>query len=466
MVCLLFLTAALAAAQSLPGLDDFLETQRKEWKVPGLAVAVVKQDRVVHLGAYGTSDGERRSPVTTATLFGIGSITKSMTVSVLQTLAEEGKLDWDRPVRDFAPDFRLSDPRITEQATVRDLVTHRTGLPRHDAMWARTSATRAELFSRLRYLDFSAGFRQKYQYNNLMYVAAGVVAERVSGAAWEDLVRRRIFTPLKMNHANTTVGAPGDYAVENKMNIDSVGPAGSVNADIQEFARYLRMHMNFGELEGARILPEKRAREMQTAQMPIHETIYEDFGEPSYGMGFFLGQYAGRKVVYHTGTISNYHALLAFLPEERVGLVLLMNRVERAFPKMVSAHVFDSLLGRPARDWAARYRELAAKQAAERKPDTPVAGTNPSREFTAFAGTYSHPAYGAIRVAADRRIEWSGRSNTLEHYHYDVFRAKTEPGAVFSGLRMQFRSSADGQVDALCVPLEPAVEPIVFRRQP
>jgi CubicO group peptidase (beta-lactamase class C family) len=462
-----------AGAQSPPGpghslasLDRFLDEQRIEWKVPGLAVAVVRDDRVIHEGVYGTTDGPNKAPITRQTLFGIGSVTKSMTVAVLQTLVEEGKLDWDRPVRDFAPDFRLRDPVITGQVTLRDLVSHRTGLPRHDALWFRSSLSRPELFQRLRYLDFSAGLREKYQYNNLMYMAAGVVAERAAQTSWEDLVRRRVLQPLQLTTANTSVTAPGDYAVENRLAIDAVGPAGSVNATIGEFARYLRMHINAGVLEGVRVLPEKRAREMQTAQTPIHEPIYEEFGEASYGMGFFLGRYAGRKVVYHTGTISGYHALLAFLPEERVGLVLLMNRVERSFPKMVSAHIFDLLLGRPVPDWAAKYRELDKKTAAAASASKPPrSGTSPSRDFSEFAGVYTHPAYGDITVTAEKGFQWTGHATTLEHFHFDVFQAKSTPGNALNGLKLQFRSDPQGDVRDVCIALESALPPIVFARQ-
>lgn len=456
------------ATRGFESIDVYVSGQMKVWKVPGAAVAIVRGSEVVHVGVYGNAaDLAGRSteePITRHTLFGIGSITKSVTVSALQTLAEEKKLDWDRPVRDYAPDFRLYTDTLSGEVTVRDLVTHRTGLPRHDAIWFRTPYTRAQLFERLRYLEPSAGLRQKYQYNNLMYMAAGVVGERISGMSWEQLVESRVLRPVGMPKATTSVDKPGDYAVSQKTNIDAVGPAGSINCNIDEFARYLRLHIKLGELDGTRIIPEHRAREMQSPQMVVHEPVYEDFGETSYAMGFFVGQYAGHKVVYHTGTIGGYHALLAFLPEQKVGLVVLQNRVERSFPKVLSAHVFDILLNRPESDWSARYQELDKKRRAAAKPSIRVGGTKPQWDFTALAGTYSHPAYGSVEITTGPAMRWYGQTMPIEHYHYDVFETKPPDGSGLPRTRVQFRGGLDGQVEELRIPLEAALPPIVFRK--
>lgn len=461
---LLMLCCALLRGQSMVGIDGWMEREMARWRVPGVALGIVRGDEVVHRGIYGRSVGPAGAEIGEGTLFGIGSITKSMTATILLSLVEEGRLDLDRPVRDYAPDFRLSDPIITAQATVRDLLTHRTGLPRHDALWFRSPWTRAELFERLRYLDFSAGLRERYQYNNLMYMAAGVVAERVSGKRWEELVRERVFRPTGMTSSNTSVNEPGAYAIERKTALDSIGPAGSVNATLNDFLRYLRVQMNGGAVEGKRVLSEKAWRQMLQPQTTIHGAVYEEFGEQSYGLGLFLGQYAGRKVAFHTGTIGGYHSLLAFLPEERMGVVVLMNRTERYLPKVISATVFDRLLGRPERDWSGHFDALRKKQEAARKPVAAVTGTPAVFQADELAGTYRHPAYGAIEVNGKQEISWGWVKGPLKHLHHDVYRldlGREEVGET----RIQFRRGMDGAVEELRIPLEAALPPVEFRRE-
>ncbi len=465
LLALLVFSAVAAPAPALRSLDDFARHEMKEWQVPGLALAVVRDGQVEHLAAYGETVAAQPQPVTAHTVFGIGSVTKSMTVVLLQTLAAEGKLQWDRPVRDFVPEFRLKDPIVTAQATVRDLVAHRTGLPRHDNLWLRTPFTRPELFERLRYLDLNAGLRQRYQYNNLMYMAAGIVAERLGGESWEALLQKRIFAPLQLASANTSVKTLAPYAIERKLVLDAIGPAGSVNMNIGDFARYLRFLTGGGQLDGVRVLPETQWREMLQPQIPIPEPVYEDFGEQSYGMGFFLGQYAGRKVVFHTGTIGGYHAFLGFLPEDRMGVAVLMNRVERSLPKVLSAHIFDQLLGRPATDWGARYRELRKKQETPRKKVAPPGQPRPSREFAAFVGRYEDPAYGVMEVLPQQRVAWRGHEIPLEHAYDDVFTLKSGEAGILDGVQLQFLLSLSGEVEALRIPLEPALPPIVFPRR-
>ncbi|MCC6539486.1 MAG: beta-lactamase family protein, partial [Bryobacterales bacterium] len=216
--------AGAAPGADLRGLDELVERAMRHWQVPGLAIAVVRDGKVAHSASYGLRDRERKLPVTAKTMFGIGSITKSVTVLALASLADEGKLNWDRPVRDYAPDFRLHDPMASDRATLRDLVSHRTGLPRHDGMWF-TGLDRHGIFARLRYLEPSRDFRAAYQYNNVMYMAAGVVGERIAGRSWETLVRERVLAPVGMAAANFSVAdaeKTGDWARNYTLEKDAV----------------------------------------------------------------------------------------------------------------------------------------------------------------------------------------------------------------------------------------------------
>src|SRR5208337_3967936 len=195
-------TAAPAAKPSLDGLDEFVTQAMKDWKVPGLAIAVVQGDKVILLKGYGYRDLEKQLPVTPNTLFAIGSITKSFTVTTLGMEMDEGKMDWDKPVRDFLPTFKLYTPELTEGMVVRDLITHRSGLPRHDLVWYSSDFSREDLLRRLQYLEPNKPLRAKFQYNNLMFMTAGYVAGLLNGTSWEDAVSRRVFKPLGMTGTN------------------------------------------------------------------------------------------------------------------------------------------------------------------------------------------------------------------------------------------------------------------------
>ena len=194
-----------AAKEPLAGFDSFVNQAIHAWEVPGLAIAVVKNGQVVLAQGYGFRDVDKKLPVTPKTLFAIGSCTKAFTTFVMGTLVDEGKLDWDKPVRTYIPELRLHDRVASELITPRDLVTHRSGLPRHDLVWYNATLSRKEIVDRLPYLEPTETFRSKFQYNNIMYMTAGYLVERLTGQSWEDAVRARIFTPLGMTGSNFSV---------------------------------------------------------------------------------------------------------------------------------------------------------------------------------------------------------------------------------------------------------------------
>src|ERR1044071_240608 len=266
---------------SLNGFDGFVEQVMKDWHVPGIAVAIVKDGRVVYAKGYGFRDVKKGLKVTPDTLFAIGSCSKSFTATSLAILNGEGKFYWDKPLRDYMPDFRLYDAYATNQMRPRDLVTHQSGLPRHDLVWYGSPLSRNELYERLRYLEQNKPLHAKYQYNNLMFMTAGVLIERLSGNSWEDFVRRRILDPIGMKNTNFSVKdaqktadfslpygeTNGEVKEISFRNIDAIGPAGSINSSVNEMTHWLMLQLGKGKYEGKQIIAEKDLAEVHTPQI-------------------------------------------------------------------------------------------------------------------------------------------------------------------------------------------------------
>ncbi|HEY6347803.1 MAG TPA: serine hydrolase [Candidatus Angelobacter sp.] len=496
---------AIAAAQqpaqaqgstALSGFDDFVAQAMKDWKVPGVGVAIVQGDKVILLKGYGYRDVEKKLPVTANTLFSIGSITKSFTVSTLGMEMDEGKVDWDKPVREYLPGFRMFEPTVTEQLTIRDMVTHRSGLPRHDLVWYTSDFSREDLIRRLQYLELSKPLRYTFQYNNLMFMTAGYIAGKLDGVIWEDAIRKRILTPLGMNGTtysykdsqNSTDFAFGyrkgrDLKAEVKrIPFDAqcpdrcaMGPAGEINSSANDMSRYLLFHMNLGKFEGKQLLSADNASQMQTPQMVIQgQPDYKELSEGSYGMGFFIAGYRGHKQVEHGGNIDGFSAELAFLPNERIGVVVLTNMDGTPLPSIVAWNVFDRMLGMDPVPWSKRFldAETKGKQAEEEAKNKGyvgrVLGTHPSHELADYSGDYENPGYGIVSIAPDTdgfKMKFNKVSETLKHYQYDSFQVPENPFDPFEKLIITFQIDSNGEIGSLSVPVG-GVKPEVFTRLP
>jgi CubicO group peptidase (beta-lactamase class C family) len=492
------------AAGPLDGVDGFVEGLMAEWQVPGLAVAAVKDGKVVLCKGYGFRDLDNKRPVTPRTLFAIASITKSFTAVSLATLADRGKLDWDAPVRDALPAFRLKDQLAAERVTVRDLLTHRTGLPRHDHVWDGSGMLRSEILGALRHLEPSRDLRAEWQYNNVMYIAAGCVDEHLSGRPWEDLVRDRVFRPLGMLASNFSVAESqksDDHAIPYAKagghihrlpfyRDEALAPAGGINSNAEEMARYLVMHIDGGRFEGKRVISRATAELLRTPQAvvpeapgPLHAATFPELGPTSYGLGFFLTSYRGRPLVWHSGSLSGFSALFSFLPREKIGVVVLANLSgHRPVPICVTRNLFDRLLGLDPVDWAARAREADRKAEADRRAARKAEAesrrpeTRPSHAPADYAGDYRHPAYGTVRVleaGGALTLTWHRATAPLKHRHYDVFETAVgdgdgeDDGGPVPRVRVAFAyDPKDGHIDRLAMPLEPRVADIVFTRLP
>ena len=478
------------ARAALAGFDVEVERALTELKVPGLAVAILAAGEPVLLKGYGLRDVERKLPVTPQTLFAIGSTTKALTAFVLGALVDEGKLDWDEPVRSYIPDFRLHDRDAELRITPRDLVTHRCGLPRHDLVWYNNAdLTRQELVSRLAWLEPNKDLRETWQYNNLAFLTAGYLGEMITGQSWEDNVRARIFEPLGMNGANFSVHdsqqAP-DFALgyEEKDGVVSrmpfrpitnMGPAGSVNAGAEDMARWIAAQLGAG---GAAIQAATLA-ELHTPQMVL--AVPPDPEKPelptaSYAMGWFVQPYRGHHRLQHGGNIDGFTAFVSFLPQDDLGFVLLANKNETALPQLLERVAIDRLLGLEGRDWigealAKKAKSDAAATEAEKKADVArVKGTKPSHPLADYVGAYAHPGYGTVAVelrGKELSLTVNHITNPLEHWHYDVFNcAEGADDPALEDTKVQFLMDMKGNISGLRAPVEPMVEDVVFARRP
>ncbi len=494
------LASALSAQKAgapakLQDLDALAAEAMSDWKVPGVAIAIVQDGKVIYAKGYGYRDIDKKLPVTTETLFAIGSISKSFTALNFAILNDQGKADWDQPVRRYLPEFEMYDPVASEQATPRDLFSHRTGLPRHDLVWYSSDFSRANLVSRLRFLKPNKGFREAYQYNNLTIMTMGYLEGKLTGLGWEGSVRQNIFTPLGMTHSNFSVvetennedhATPYEWRKETVTkvpfhNIDAIGPAGSINSNADDMARYLAFQLGDGKLNGKQIVSEANLRLMHSPQTAVPDqppqVSYPELGHFAYGLAWVVTAYRGHNLVWHNGGIDGFYALLSMLPDDHVGVVVLTNLPHGNVPDVLAYSVFDHLLGLQPIDWLGRFREREAKEkqkedeAKKNKPSERKTGTHPSHAIADYAGDFENSGYGMIRVeikgdSLQLSINKLG-SFPLEHYHYDIFQVPEDHNSVAAGEKFQFHMNKEGDIESISAALEPALsEDIVFTRAP
>jgi CubicO group peptidase (beta-lactamase class C family) len=490
---------AEAAKKALDGFDAVVAAALAEGRVPGMGVAVVAGGEVVYSKGFGFRDLERRLPMTADSLFAVGSTTKAMTATLLAMLVDQGKLEWDAPVQRYLPELRFADEDLTARISARDLLTHRTGLPRHDNVWYNNKrASREEIVARLEFLEPTADLRQKWQYNNLAFLLAGYLAGKLENRSWEEAMRDRLLGPLGMPRTVFTVDAmqldadhalpyrlpPGKDAQPERIpyrNIDLVGPAGSLDSSVAEMSRWLLLNLQGGKIDGKQLIQPSTLAELHAPQMSVPNPPAPDtrMAQHAYGMGWVVGVYRGHKVVEHGGAIDGFTTQVSFFPDDGFGVVTFANR-NTALPNQVGREIADRLLGLEKIEWIAEgiAREKAAAAAgaeAAKKVDTlRVAGTRPSHPLAAYAGSYSHPGYGMLEVKTagakneSLAILFNDIEEPLQHWHYDIFGGKDDKGgdATFDNMKFNFRTNLDGDIGALEAAFEPtAAEPIVFTKQ-
>jgi CubicO group peptidase (beta-lactamase class C family) len=455
-VVALAVTAVSAQREPLAGFDADVAKAVSDWRVPGLAIAVVKDGHVVFAHGYGVRELGKPDAVDTHTLFAIGSTTKAMTAALVGMLVDEKKVAWDAPVTTYLPWFQLKDPAVTRQLTVRDLLTHRAGLGNADYLWYGQSNSTDEILRRVRLIDPAYPVRASFIYQNLMYAAAGAVVEAASGMSWAAMIRTRIFDPLGMRDTIPTaaslssrpnVASPhslvdGQVRVIENVSVDPVAAAGAVWSSVDDMSKWMQLLLDGGRAGGAsgrRLLSEETFKELFTPQAIAPYDMYPTtrLTKPhwmTYGLGWFQQDYRGRAVDFHTGSIDGMVAIHGLVRDEHLGVYVLGNLDHAEVRHALMYAAFDRYSDVARRDWSADFRKLYADLAREddaaraSKEALRVTGTAPSLPLARFAGEYAEPLHGDVKVSYDGhalRLQYgSAFVGALEHWHYNTFRAR------------------------------------------
>lgn len=484
------LTPAAAVAQKTPlaGLDRYVEQAMRAWQVPGLAIAVVRNDSVIFARGYGVRELGKSERIDEHTVFAVASTTKAFTAALIGMLVDEKKVRWDDPVAVHYPGFRLKDAYATHETTLRDMLSHRTGLPRGDRLWYLSPYDRAEVVRRLRFLEPNTSFRSAYGYQNIMFLTAGQVIEAVTKQTWDDALQQRLLGPLGMRRSSTAVTAlaaldnvarphdriDGTVTPIRWPNYDNLAGAGALNSSALDLAQWIRLQLARGSYRGTRVLSDSVVKEMQTPQTIIRmsreaEEMFPEVHFMAYGLGWSLRDYHGRKLVGHGGALDGMRTEILMSPADGVGVAVLTNLDGTSLPNAIAYRMLDMLvLGKPGRDWSQVY--LDAHRKARMRADSieqknladRVTGTQPRHQLAEYAGTYADSLYGAVEVSAqDNRLVFRMGphfAGDAAHWHFDTFRISWRDTA----LGRQF---ATFNFDAKGKPAELRLEGLgVFRR--
>ncbi|MDB4876740.1 MAG: beta-lactamase [Gemmatimonadetes bacterium] len=468
---------ASAAPVPLAGLDAYIQDAVKTWGIAGLAIAIVKDNSVVYAKGFGVREAGKPAPVDAHTLFAIGSNSKFFTSTVAGMMVDAGRMKWDDPATKFLPGFQMYDPYVTREMTIRDLLSHRSGLGRRgDMLWYASPFDRAEIIRRIRFLKPNSSFRSQYGYQNVMVMTAGEAAAAAGGTSWDSLVTQRIFRPLGMTLSSTTVRALAgqtnlasphlsDGAAATPIpwrNIDNIGPAGSINSNVLDMAQWLRFLLANGRVGTTQLIKPATLREIESPQTIVPSA--DDSLSPSthfhaYGLGIGMYDYLGVKVLSHTGGIDGMLSQVTLIPERRLGIVILTNTEghNNTFAA-IARRVVDAYLGAPARDWSgimlAQTRAQEAAQAAAAKlvdaarPKDTRSSVSPEH----FVGQYTNEMYGDVHVAAEGGHQvlhfGSGFTGDLEHWANDSYKITWRDRREGTGL-VTFVVNPVGQVSSL-----------------
>jgi len=490
--------SALAAQQPsietrLQGFDGYMAQVLKDWNVPGIGVGIVVKDKLVFAKGYGYRDYGKKLPFTPSTVQPIASNTKLFTAVAAGLLVDEGKLDWDEPIRRYVPSIQFFNDDLNRTVTIRDMLSHRSGVTRHDLIWYKSAFTQKELFERLRYLEPTEPMRQVFLYNNMMYAGSGYSIELLSGKPWESFVRERILTPLGMTSTTFTIddmvkqpefGVPYTerrdntelYKIPYYSDAIGVAPAGAINSNIQDMSKWLIALMNGGKLGDKQVIPKSVIKATLAPAIALPNTGLEvrGWGEllnAAYGMGRWTTSYRGHLLAYHGGDLPGFHSQVSTMPYDSIGvIVFVVGNHAAPLYNIVSYNVYERLLGMDLTPWSERQNTIrlknkeAGKQARTKAGGGRVARTRLSHPVKDYLGEFEHPAYGVLTVSqgdTSLTFDFHKIKMPLSHFHYDRF--DTPDDEQDGKWSVNFLTNPQGEIDRAEMSLDEAA--VSFKRR-
>lgn len=460
------------------------ESLLEKFNEPSMQIGVTHNGKVTFLEAIGYRDLECKREADGLTQYAIGSVTKSFAAMAIAMLVDRGLVSWDNPVKKILPEFEMFDEHLTHQITLRDMASHRTGLPRHDFMWFLNDKPAEEIVKIMRYLQPVEKLRYKMLYQNHMYVLLGLVIEKLSGKKWQDFVQENILLPLGMTQTSFSItelckssnfalpyaGLKNAQRIPFK-NIDYIGAAAAMNSNAEDMLKWLEFNLGDGRWKGTCLISPERMAECHSPQMIIHKKSpwkmpHVEF--ESYGLGWYLEAYRGEKVVHHNGNVDGFSSLISFIPKRDIAFVIHCNKSYAISPMIMQYILYDLFLGFELIDWdqkVSAYIDQVVngleKSAADLQNGGPK-NSPPTLKLEAYAGQYNHPAYGSIGIEAGENSLWfhyGDLKKDLEHICFDTFFLNL-PVELFQS-PVRFRLNEQGDVEGLEIQAEPMLKQFI-----
>lgn len=498
--CLLYTLSANAQTQGidvtakLDGFDAYMAKTLKDWNAPGVGVGIVVNDKLVFAKGYGYRDYEKKLPFTAGTMSPIASNTKLFTAVAAGMLVEEGKLTWDKPVRDSVPSIRFYNDQLNNSVTLRDMLSHRTGITRHDTIWYKSDFTRKELFEKLAYLEPEQPLRQRFLYNNLMFAAAGYLIELQSGKTWEQFVRERILEPLQMTSTSYSIADMLKrpefgvgfterrdsfelYRIPYYEDIGGVAPCGAIVSNIEDMSHWLIALMNGGKYNGRQVLPPEVLKATLEPAIALPNVGLETRGwaevlNAAYGMGRETASYRGHLITLHGGDLPGFHTQVSFMPQEHIGVIVFeIGNHSQPLYNIVTYNVYERLLGMSLTPWSERQLDIRLKnkkaetESRTKKNEGRVPDTKPSHALADYAGSYENTAYGVMKIGLkDNQLQFDFHKirMPMTQFHYDRF--DTPDDEQDGEWSVNFRTNPQGDIDQAVMSLDEGEA--VFLRKP
>lgn len=487
LICLLLLSNFAFSQdkdiqKKLARFDKEMQQNMKDWNIPGVGIGIVKNGKLVFVKGYGYRDYAKKLPITENTLFQIASNSKLFTATAVGFLVDEGKLDWDKPIKTFAPSIEFYNDELNNTITIKDMLSHRTGVTRHDLIWYKSDFTRAELFTKLKYLEPAQPLRQGFLYNNLMYAASGQIIELMEGKTWEQYVQEKILNPLQMSHTVFSVDAMQkqmDYFVpynekrdtnilfeaEYMNETDGLGPAGSIVSNISDLSHWLSALMNKGMYEGKQVIPESIVNATLAPSIALTNGLleqgYTEMLNPVYGMGRQTCVYRGHQLALHGGDLRGIHSQISYMPQDDLGVIVFVIGDHSLRYNSITYNIYEHLLGLSITPWSKRgleNRDASKKLSKDGRAKANVGkvqNTKPSHPITDYVGDFENPAYGIASIAQkDTAMTFSFHriKLPLHHYHYDRF--DTDDDQEDGLYSLNYQTNPQGEVDRFVVSMD------------